>query len=205
MIDLAGGMLILTLFFTMIACIVLGMGVPTTANYVIMATMAAPAISSFLRQIGIDIPVIAAHMFVFYFGIVADITPPVALAAFAGAGIARANPFKTGITCAKFAIGAFLIPYIFVYNPVLVLEGATWWNVPLSCITALVGMTVVSASMIGFFRAIAAFGNDHCSLSGGTTLIIPGLYTDLIGIAILGAIYLLQMKRNPSNGQFQAA
>ena len=93
---MAGGILILTLFFTMIACIILGMGVPTTANYVIMATMAAPAILQFSEQ-AYWIPMIAAHMFVFYFGIVADITPPVALAAFAGAGIARANPFKTGL------------------------------------------------------------------------------------------------------------
>lgn len=204
LINMAGGVLILTLFFTMIACIVLGMGVPTTANYVIMATMAAPAILE-LSGDEMVIPVIAAHMFVFYFGIAADITPPVALAAFAGAGLAQANPFKTGITAVKLAIGAFLIPYIFVYNPVLVLEGATWWNVPLSLITALVGMTGVSAAMIGFFRADCRIWERPLLFIGGTTLIIPGLYTDLIGIVLLGAIYLLQMKRNPSNGQFQAA
>ncbi len=204
-IDLAGGILILTLFFTMIACIILGMGVPTTANYVIMATMAAPAILQFSEQGGIEIPMIAAHMFVFYFGIVADITPPVALAAFAGAGIARANPFKTGLNATKFAIGAFIIPYILVYNPVLVLEGATWWNVPIAVATALIGMYGVSASMIGFFRTDCRIWERLVLFIGGITLIIPGLYTDLIGIVLLGAIYLLQMKRNPSNGQFQAA
>src|SRR5690625_4035395 len=115
-IALSGGHLILALFFTMIACLVLGMGLPTTANYVVTASIAAPALIN-----GFDVATIAIHMFVFYFGIVADITPPVCLAAYAGAGIARANPFQTGVTAVKLAIAAFIIPYIFVYSPILVM------------------------------------------------------------------------------------
>jgi TRAP transporter 4TM/12TM fusion protein len=119
LIDLSGGYMLPTLFFTMITSLILGMGVPTTANYVITATMCAPAV------VMLGVPKLAAHLFVFYFGIIADITPPVALAAYAGAGIARANPFKTGVTASKLAIAAFIIPYIFVLNPAMVLIGTT--------------------------------------------------------------------------------
>ncbi len=191
-IELAGGILILTMFFTMIACIILGMGVPTTANYVIMATMAAPAII----KLDPTIPLIAVHLFVFYFGIVADITPPVALAAYAGAGIARANPFQTGVTATKLAVGAFLIPYIFVMNPVLVLEGATWWNVPLAVATALIGMFGVSGAMLGYFRTNCNLLERLILFVGGISLIDPGLVTDAIGIGILALIYFLQARRS---------
>lgn len=190
-IELAGGVLILTLFFTMIACIILGMGVPTTANYVIMATMAAPAII----KLDPTIPLIAVHLFVFYFGIVADITPPVALAAYAGAGIARSNPFKTGVIATKSAIGAFLIPYIFVMNPVLVLEGANWWNVPIAFVTALIGMYGVSGSMIGYYRARCNWLERILLFIGGVSLIYPEVFSDLVGLLILVGIYFLQLKR----------
>src|SRR5690625_2547218 len=130
----------------MLACIILGMGLPTTANYVVTATMAAPALIDF------GVPVIAAHMFVFYFGIVADITPPVSLAAYAGAGIAKANPMKTGVQAVKIAIGAFIVPYMFVYNPILLLQGGTLieWIIVLP--SALIGMVVISASVIGYLN-----------------------------------------------------
>ena len=119
LVDIAGGNLFFTLFFTMITSLILGMGVPTTANYVITSTIAAPAL------VMLGVPLLAAHLFVFYFGIVADITPPVALAAYAGSGIAKSNPFWTGVTATKLAIGAFIIPYIFVYNPAMILIGTT--------------------------------------------------------------------------------
>ncbi len=119
LVEIAGGNLFFTLFFTMITSLILGMGVPTTANYVITSTIAAPAL------VMLGVPMLAAHLFVFYFGIVADITPPVALAAYAGAGIAKSNPFWTGVTATKLAIGAFIIPYIFVYNPAMILIGTT--------------------------------------------------------------------------------
>ncbi len=145
-IALSNGHLILALFFTMIACIILGMGLPTTANYVVTATIAAPAlINEFM------VAPLAAHMFVFYFGIVADITPPVCLAAYAGAGIAKANPFKTGITAVKLAIAAFIIPYIFIYNPMLVFVDVTVWKLIIECCTPLLGMIGVSSAVIGFF------------------------------------------------------
>ena len=134
-IALSSGHLILALFFTMIACIILGMGLPTTANYVVTATIAAPAlINDFM------VAPLAAHMFVFYFGIVADITPPVCLAAYAGAGIAKANPFKTGVTAVKLAIAAFIIPYIFIYNPMLVLVDVIVWKLIIGVLAAVLGM-----------------------------------------------------------------
>ncbi|MCF6094137.1 TRAP transporter permease [Microaerobacter geothermalis] len=185
-IDLAGGILLLTLFFTMIASIVLGMGLPTTANYVITATMAAPA----LLELGV--PVIAAHLFVFYFGIVADITPPVALAAYAGSGIARSNPFDTGVTAVKIAIAAFLIPYMFTLSPQLVLVGATPLKVIFSLITAMLGMIGVSSAMMGYLRRSCNWLERLILLVAGLTLINPGLWTDMIGIGALVIVYLLQ-------------
>ena len=144
LIDLAGGHLLLTMFFTMITSLILGMGVPTTANYVITATMCAPAL------VLLGVPLLAAHLFVFYFGIIADITPPVALAAYAGAGIARANPFWTGVTASKLAIGAFIVPYIFVLNPAMVLIGTTPYLLTMNLVTAFGGMFGIGAAMIGF-------------------------------------------------------
>src|SRR5699024_10843193 len=120
-------------------------GLPTTANYVVTATMAAPALLAF------DVPVIAVHMFVFYFGIVADITPPVCLAAYAGAGIARANPMRAGVSAVKLAIAAFIIPYVFIYNPELVLQGATVGNLAIALPSAILGMVGISAGMMGYF------------------------------------------------------
>src|SRR5699024_10707913 len=144
-IALSAGHLILALFFTMIACLILGMGLPTTANYVVTATIAAPALIN-----GFDVAPIAVHMFVFHFGIVADSTPPVCLAAYAGAGIARANPFKSGVTAVTLAIAAFIVPYIFIYNPIIVLVDVTALDLTISIITSVIGMVAVSSSVIGF-------------------------------------------------------
>src|SRR5699024_11461269 len=121
-------------------------GLPTTANYVVTATVAAPAL---INQFGLD--PIAVHMFVFYFGIVADITPPVCLAAYAGAGIAQANPFKSGVTAVKLAIAAFIILYIFIYNPIIVLVDVTTVSLIIAIITYVIGMVAVSSYVIGFF------------------------------------------------------
>ena len=133
-VNIAGNHLIIALFLTMLCCIVLGMGVPTTANYCIMAATCAPI----LVQMGV--PLIAAHFFVFYFGIVADLTPPVALAAYAGAAIAQANPMKTAFTATKLAIGAFIVPYVFALNPAMLFIDTNAWEVVLICITSFVGM-----------------------------------------------------------------
>lgn len=189
LLELSGGMLLPTMFFTMITAIILGMGVPTTANYVITSTIAAPA----LVQMGV--PVLAAHMFVFYFGIIADVTPPVALAAYAGAGISGGNALKTGVNASKLAIAAFIIPYIFVLSPVILMVEWTPLDLISATVTALIGMVSLSSALIGFLA-------DKCNLlerlllvAGGLLMIQPGIVTDVIGIVIFVVILLLQMKR----------
>ncbi|QTD41118.1 TRAP transporter permease [Sporosarcina sp. Te-1] len=189
-IALSNGYLILALFFTMVACIVLGMGLPTTANYVVTATIAAPAL---INEFGIA--PIAAHMFVFYFGIVADITPPVCLAAYAGAGIAKANPFKTGMTAVKLAIAAFIIPYIFIYNPIFVFVDITPFKLIAGLLTALIGMIGVSSAVIGFFIRNSRLWERIVLFGAGLMLILPELYTSLAGIILISLIWLIQKKR----------
>jgi TRAP transporter 4TM/12TM fusion protein len=189
LVDLAGGSLLLTLFFTMITSLILGMGAPTTANYIITSTIAAPAL------IMLNVHPLAAHMFVFYFGIIADITPPVALAAYAGASIARCDPMKTGFIATKLAIGAFLIPYIFVYNPAMLLIDTTPVMLLLNLTTACCGMFGAGASMIGFCLAPMRWFERAWFFLGGLLLIDPGLLTDIVGLAMLGAGILLQVYR----------
>src|SRR5699024_10156660 len=127
---------------------------------------------------------ISVHMFVFYFGIVADITPPVCLAAYAGAGIARANPFKSGVTAVKLAIAAFIIPYIFVYNPILVLVDVTALKLILGVGTAILGMVGVSSAMIGYFARVARGWERFVLFFGGMFLIVPDLISSAIGLAL---------------------
>jgi len=189
LIDLAGGNLLLTMFFTMITSLILGMGVPTTANYVITATMCAPAL------VLLGIPLLAAHLFVFYFGIIADITPPVALAAYAGAGIARANPFWTGVTASKLAIGAFIVPYIFVLNPAMVLIGTTPYLLSMNLVTACGGMFGIGVAMIGFCLAPMSWLERAVFLLGGLMLIDPGIVTDVSGLGLLAVGLLFQWRK----------
>lgn len=188
LLDLAGGLLLPSMFLTMITAIVLGMGVPTTANYVITSTIAAPA----LLQMGV--PILAAHMFVFYFGIIADVTPPVALAAYAGAGISGGNALKTGVNASKLAIAAFIIPYMFVLSPELLLLDGLTAGLALSLFTALVGMVALSSSLIGYLAAPLLTWQRIILATGGLLLIKPGLETDLIGVAIFAIILTLQLK-----------
>ena len=192
-IALANGYLILALIFTMIACIILGMGLPTTANYVVTATIAAPAL---INEFGVA--PLAAHMFVFYFGIIADITPPVCLAAYAGAGIARANPFKTGITAVKLAIAAFIIPFIFIYNPILVFVDVTILKLIFSVATALLGMVGVSAAVIGYFARNCRVWERFVLFGAGLLLIVPEIISSGIGLLLIIAIWYIQ-KRRPEN------
>jgi len=199
-IALSGGVMFLALFFTMIACLVLGMGLPTTANYVVTATIAAPALIN-----GFDLAPIAVHMFVFYFGIVADITPPVCLAAYAGAGIAGANPFKSGVTAVKLAIAAFIIPYIFVYSPMLVMVDVTTFALIITVITAILGMIAVSSAMIGYFIRSSRFYERLALFAGGILLIIPELLPSLVGLGIVAGIWLLQKQRDDDSGTSEQA
>ncbi|MEA1962494.1 MAG: TRAP transporter permease [Bacillota bacterium] len=187
LIDLAGGHLLPTLFFTMITSILLGMGVPTTANYVITSTIAAPTI------IQLGVPVLAAHMFAFYFGIIADVTPPVALAAFAGSGIARSDPLKTGVQASKLAIAAFLVPYIFVLSPALLMINTTLPAVLLIVATSVTGMIGVAASVSGYFVINGRWLDRILFLVGGLMMIDTDPKTDLIGLALMIGAYLLQV------------
>ena len=199
---IAGNNIYLLLFFTMLASIVLGMGVPTTANYLITSTICAPAIISVVCQMqGIPATeptmaiIMSAHLFVFYFGIVADITPPVALAAMAGSAIAKGDPFKTGVTATRIAIGAFVVPYIFVLNPAMLMIDTTVFAIIQNVITALLGMYALSGGLAGFVQ-------DHCRwyerillIGGGMGMIIPGTVTDIIGFVIVAVIYIVQKRR----------
>ncbi|MDQ0919188.1 TRAP transporter 4TM/12TM fusion protein [Paenibacillus sp. V4I5] len=188
LLELAGGMLLPTLILTMLASLVLGMGTPTTANYIITSTIAAPAIIA----LDYPVPLLAAHMFVFYFGIVADITPPVALASFAASGIADSNPMKTGMESTRVAIAAFIIPFIFVYQPQLLLIDTTWAEAVGVTVTAVIGMIGVGAGMIGFWLRQLNAVERLIVIAAGLLLIIPGLVTDLIGMGTLGVIFTLQ-------------
>lgn len=185
-VALAGNQVIIALFLTMLCCIVLGMGVPTTANYCIMAATCAPI----LTRMGV--PAIAAHFFVFYFGIVADLTPPVALAAYAGAAIAQANPMKTAFTATKLAIGAFIVPYIFALNPAMLFIDTNAWEVVLICITSLLGIFAVSASLEGYLMHGMPWYQRILSLVGGLMLIYPGIVTDSIGVGLVVLVVILQ-------------
>ena len=192
LVELAGGNLLLTLFFTMITSLILGMGAPTTANYIITSTIAAPAL------ILMKVAPLAAHMFVFYFGIIADLTPPVALAAYAGAGIAKADPVKTGFIATKLAIGAFIVPYIFVYNPAMLLIGATVYTLVQNLITASFGMFGVGTAMIGYCMAPMRWYERIWFIVGGLMLIDPGTWTDIIGIVMLVLGLLFQWRKSKS-------
>ena len=194
-VAVSGGKAIIALFLTMLCCIVLGMGVPTTANYCIMASTCAPI----LMSPAIGIPKVAAHFFVFYFGIVADITPPVALAAYAGSAIAKAPPMKTAFNATRLAIAAFIVPYIFAFSPVMLFEFSKGTSTAMMvvqiiqiCVTSLLGIFGVAAALNGFlykkinplFRVIMAVG--------GLCMMIPGTVTDLIGLVLVAGICVYQ-------------
>ena len=193
-VAMAGNTVIIALFLTMLCCIVLGMGVPTTANYCIMAATCAPIL------IRMGVPTVAAHFFVFYFGIVADLTPPVALAAYAGAAIAQANPMKTALTATKLAVGAFIVPYVFALNPAMLFIDTTAGEVILICITSLVGIFAVSAALEGFLLQHMSWPQRLVSLAGGLLLIYPGLVTDSIGLGLVALVVAAQLfvKKNTS-------
>ena len=177
---------IIALFLTMICCIILGMGVPTTANYCIMASTCAPIL------ITIGVPKVAAHFFVFYFGIVADITPPVALAAYAGSAIAKSNPMKTGVNATKLAIAAFIVPYIFCMNPTMLLIDASALQIVQIVITSLLGIFGLAACMDGFLFKTIAWPMRIAFAIAGLLMMIPSLSTDIIGIVLLAVCVAYQ-------------
>lgn len=179
--------LLLALFLTMLCCIVLGMGVPTTANYCIMASTCAPIL------ITLGIPKVAAHFFVFYFGIVADITPPVALAAYAGSAIAKSDPMKTGINATKLAIAAFIVPYIFAMNPSMLLMDQGVLAAIQVIITSCLGIFGIAAALEGYVVARAPWWQRILLAAGGLCLIDPELMTDVVGVAVIVVVIVLQI------------
>ena len=189
LLALSGGMLLPTMFFTMITSLILGMGVPTTANYVITSTIAAPAL------IQMDVPVLAAHMFVFYFGIIADVTPPVALAAYAASGISGGKPLLTGVNASKLAIAAFIIPYIFVLSPELLMINATPTGILWAVATAIIGMVGLSSAMIGYLYYYSTWYERIILFASGLLMIIPGIVTDVPGLMLFMLILVGQKAR----------
>ena len=173
----------------MICCIILGMGVPTTANYCIMASTCAPIL------IELGIPNMAAHFFVFYFGIVADITPPVALAAYAGSAIAKSKPMQTALNATKLAIAAFIIPYIFALNPAMLLIDTNFLQVAMIIVTSIIGMVGVSSGLEGYLKGSLPWPLRIVAIAAGLLLIIPGTLTDVIGIVVIAALLAFQLLR----------
>ena len=190
-VQLAGSATFIGLILTMVCCIVLGMGVPTTANYCIMASTCAPIL------IKMGFPLVAAHFFVFYFGIVADITPPVALAAYAGSAIAKGNPMKTGINATKLAIAAFIVPYIFAYSPAMLFVNVTSvWAVIQIVLSALLGIFGVAAGLEGFMLRKMNWLLRLICIGGGLGLMIPGALSDLVGLVLIGGVFAIQYVQN---------
>ena len=194
---LGAGSLFLTLFFTMIASMVLGMGLPSIPAYIITATMAAPALAEF------DVPILLAHMFVFYFGIFANVTPPVALAAFAGAGIADGDPMRTGFQALKLSLAGFLIPFIFIYEPALLLidvEGlmtnardypmASFIDVAIVLVSTGIGLVALSAGLEGFFKTHINPIFRVLLIASALLLVVPETYTDIIGLGLAIVIFV---------------
>lgn len=211
-VNVSGGHAFIALVLTMFCCIVLGMGVPTTANYCIMAATCAPILMS--PSIGIE--KVCAHFFVFYFGIVADITPPVALAAYAGSAIAKAPPMKTAFNATRLAIAAFIVPYIFAFTPAMLFEnvkpiieianaGPLMTNIlvileiVIICATSLLGIFGVAAALNGYL-----FGHMNILMriiicAGGLCMMIPGLMSDVIGLVLVGFVSCVQYMRRDLN------
>jgi TRAP transporter 4TM/12TM fusion protein len=197
-VSVAQGNLFLTLFFTMIASLILGMGLPTTAKYIVLATMAVPAL------LKLEVNLMAAHLFILYFGVIADITPPVALAAYAGAGIAGANAMKTGFQAVKLALAAFIVPYIFALDPTLILVKDIV-GTDVMFLPVLGAIPIMLSAMLGIVclgSAVEGYLIDHCKIYERIPLFIaaflllkPGTLTDAIGLVVLIAVYFLQKQR----------
>lgn len=192
-LSLAQGQFFLVLLFTALACLVLGMGLPTTANYVVTATVAAPILVEF------GVPLIAAHMFVFYFGIVADITPPVCLAAYAASGLARSNPMRTGVTAFKLAIAAFIVPVMFVIEPELLLIDVTLTGFLPVLATAVIGIGAIAAGLIGFRKDGDSLLQRLLLVGGGLLLVYPSMIS-LIGLAVVVAAIILGRVQSRTHG-----
>ena len=196
-VGVSRGHLMIALVLTMICCIILGMGVPTTATYIIMATTCAPILTT-----GMGLNALCASMFVFYFGIVADITPPVALAAYAGSAIAKSDPMKTALNASKLAIAAFLIPYMFCLNPAMLLIDTNAMEFVFIIITSVVGMFAIAAGLEGYMLTKLGVVMRIVLIAAGLMLIYPGTFTDVVGTVITLAMFVLQFAMRKKGGAY---
>lgn len=199
LIALAGGNFLIVLFLVMIACIIMGMGLPTTANYVVTSTVAAPILYN-----NFDVPVLAAHFFVLFFGVLSEVTPPVCLAAYAGAGLANANPMVTGFTALKIAVAGFLVPYVLIFEPAMLLEGPFLDLLP-AFVTVVLGMTALAAGLAGHFLVRVSILERAVLIIAGILLIIPNLMVSGIGAAGLIVIVAVQYAKRSRQRQATSA
>jgi TRAP transporter 4TM/12TM fusion protein len=186
--------LFLTLVWIMVACTIVGSGIPTTATYIILAAIAAPA----LMQMGV--PALAAHMFIFYFGVIADVTPPDALAAYAAAGIAKTDPFKTGMTATRLALAGILVPFMFVYSPTILLQGGDTSEILITVATAVVGIVALAGAVAGYFLATAVWSERVVLAVAAVALIFHDLRADAVGLVLLAAVAVAQLLRRRRGG-----
>ena len=186
LIALAGGSFLIVLLLVMVACIIMGMGLPTTANYVVTSTVAAPILYN-----NFDVPILAAHFFVFFFGILSEVTPPVCLAAYAGAGLANANPMTTGFTALKIAVAGFLVPYVLIFEPAMLLDGPVTDLLP-ALVTVIIGMIALAAGLAGHFLTSANTLERSVLIVSGILLVIPQLLVSAIGAIGLIIVLVIQ-------------
>lgn len=199
LVSWANGNLFFTLVLAMLTSMVLGMGVPTTANYIITATIVAPAL------LLLGVPLLAAHLFVFYFGIIADVTPPVAMAAVAASGISKSDPLKTGLVASRLAIVAFVIPYVFVYNPQMLLLNATPLQVVYLVATAIFGTFFIASGLTGWYRGKLNLIEKFMYIGGGLMLLTTPLYVNILGALLILVVHFIQIKKHPEIRVFAKA
>ncbi|MUL40160.1 TRAP transporter permease [Streptomonospora sp. PA3] len=203
-VDPTTGLLVCTLVLTMLACLILGIGVPTTANYVITATLAAPAIMAILEP-GVPQNSVAvllmAHMFVYYFGVLADITPPVCLAAYAATGISGGNPIMTGVHSVRIAVSGFLVPYMFVFSPQLLLQDVTWLTGTWAVATALLGIWLVGVAVVGYMRTRLHWSLRLLVAAAGLAMLHAGWESDVFGLVAGAAVLAWQYRPGRGSGQ----
>jgi len=185
--------LLAMLFLCMLASLVLGLGMPTTAKYVIMATVAAPV------MVNLGVPLLAAHMFVFYFGVVADITPPVGLASYAGAAISKGDPLKTALIASRLAVAAFIVPFVFVLSPQMLFIDASVFDIISLSFTSIIGMTGVAAGLSGYFIHPLRWFERILLIAAGVAMIYPDLISDVFGFVIIFGLGFWQWYSNKKN------
>jgi TRAP transporter 4TM/12TM fusion protein len=191
LVDVAGGNLVIALLITMVAGVILGMGMPTTPAYIMQAALLIPA----LIKMGV-LPM-AAHMFAFYFSCLSAVTPPVALAVYAAASISRCSLWGAGWQAIKFAAAGFIVPYFFVYSPALLFQGE-WSEIIRALLTGTIGVIALAAGLEGYFMRVAKPWERGVFIAAAIMLIHPGFYTDVAGLGVLAVGLLLQKMRPPS-------